>query len=154
MAYTPTNWQTGDTITAEKLNHAEQGIKNNDTAISESAPVVVFTAGNAVDISSGYPLVRFTAEDSASIDEALEDNKIVILKFQTITVGEKEASEFSSIVAGYGTNANGKKILELANTVNVNSDSSQGLYTGYYNAVEGILFDSVTDSYYIQLIPE
>lgn len=26
MAYTPTNWQTGDTITAEKLNNMEQGI--------------------------------------------------------------------------------------------------------------------------------
>lgn len=26
MAYTPTNWQTGDVITAEKLNKAEQGI--------------------------------------------------------------------------------------------------------------------------------
>ena len=28
MAYTPTNWKNGDTITAEKLNHAEEGIKN------------------------------------------------------------------------------------------------------------------------------
>ena len=27
MAYVPTNWQTGDTITAEKLNKAEQGIE-------------------------------------------------------------------------------------------------------------------------------
>lgn len=26
MSYTPTNWQTGDTITAEKLNHIEQGL--------------------------------------------------------------------------------------------------------------------------------
>lgn len=26
MSYTPTNWQTGDTITAEKLNNMEQGI--------------------------------------------------------------------------------------------------------------------------------
>ena len=26
MSYTPTNWQTGDTITAEKLNNIEQGI--------------------------------------------------------------------------------------------------------------------------------
>lgn len=26
MSYTPTNWQTGDTITAEKLNKMEQGI--------------------------------------------------------------------------------------------------------------------------------
>lgn len=28
MAYTPTNWQTGDTITAEKLNNIENGINN------------------------------------------------------------------------------------------------------------------------------
>lgn len=26
MSYTPTNWQTGDTVTAEKLNKMEQGI--------------------------------------------------------------------------------------------------------------------------------
>ena len=26
MAYTPTNWQTGDTITAEKLNKLENGV--------------------------------------------------------------------------------------------------------------------------------
>lgn len=26
MAYTPTNWKTGETITADRLNHAEQGI--------------------------------------------------------------------------------------------------------------------------------
>jgi hypothetical protein len=28
MSYTPTEWQTGDTITAEKLNNMEQGIEN------------------------------------------------------------------------------------------------------------------------------
>lgn len=28
MSYTPTNWQTGDTITAEKLNNMESGIEN------------------------------------------------------------------------------------------------------------------------------
>ena len=37
MAYSPTNWQTGDTITATLLNHAEQGISDNDTAISTEA---------------------------------------------------------------------------------------------------------------------
>ena len=26
MAYTPTNWQTGDVVTADKLNHMEDGI--------------------------------------------------------------------------------------------------------------------------------
>lgn len=28
MSYTPTQWQTGDTITAEKLNNMESGIEN------------------------------------------------------------------------------------------------------------------------------
>ena len=28
MAYQPTNWQCGDTITAEKLNKLEQGVAN------------------------------------------------------------------------------------------------------------------------------
>lgn len=28
MAYTPTNWNTGDVITAEKLNKLEQGVQN------------------------------------------------------------------------------------------------------------------------------
>ncbi len=30
MSYTKTTWSTGDTITAEKLNNIETGIKNND----------------------------------------------------------------------------------------------------------------------------
>ena len=28
MSYTPTNWQTGDTITAEKMNNLENGVSN------------------------------------------------------------------------------------------------------------------------------
>lgn len=39
MAYTKTSWANGDTITAEKLNHAEQGIKDNDTAIVTTASI-------------------------------------------------------------------------------------------------------------------
>ena len=33
MSYTPTNWQTGDTITAEKLNNMESGIEANTPLI-------------------------------------------------------------------------------------------------------------------------
>lgn len=39
MAYTKTTWADGDVITATKLNNAETGIKNNDTAIPTSASV-------------------------------------------------------------------------------------------------------------------
>ena len=36
MAYTPTNWQDGDTITANKLNKLEQGISDNEQAIEDA----------------------------------------------------------------------------------------------------------------------
>lgn len=36
MAYTPTNWQDGDIITADKLNHLEQGIAANEQAIEDT----------------------------------------------------------------------------------------------------------------------
>lgn len=35
MSYEKTNWQVGDTITAEKLNNIEGGIKANEEAISQ-----------------------------------------------------------------------------------------------------------------------
>ena len=33
MSYVKTTWQTGDTVTAEKLNHAEQGIADNSADV-------------------------------------------------------------------------------------------------------------------------
>ena len=33
MSYTPTNWQTGDVVTAEKMNHMENGIEANDCPV-------------------------------------------------------------------------------------------------------------------------
>ena len=33
MSYTPTNWQTGDTITAEKLNQIEEELEQSDTYV-------------------------------------------------------------------------------------------------------------------------
>ena len=36
MAYTPTNWQDGDIITAAKLNKMEQELVNNEQAIEDA----------------------------------------------------------------------------------------------------------------------
>ena len=33
MSYTPTQWQTGDTITAERLNNMESGIEDGQTLV-------------------------------------------------------------------------------------------------------------------------
>lgn len=45
MSYTPTQWQTGDTITAEKLNNMESGIEN------ANEPFIVTLTPTAADFS-------------------------------------------------------------------------------------------------------
>lgn len=53
MAYTKTVWQTGDTITATKLNNMENGIEANDAYISEFVAYKIYmhNTGTAVTIS-------------------------------------------------------------------------------------------------------
>lgn len=40
MAYTPTTWTTGDTITATKLNKLEQGVANAGSALIVTSSIV------------------------------------------------------------------------------------------------------------------
>lgn len=47
MAYTKTDWKTGDLITADKLNNAEAGIAANEAAIGEIPAGVQGPAGDA-----------------------------------------------------------------------------------------------------------
>lgn len=51
MAYTPTNWVTGDTITAEKLNKAEQGIADASAYI---IPVVYDAETSSTILEASY----------------------------------------------------------------------------------------------------
>lgn len=46
MSYTPTNWATGDVITAEKLNKLEQGVAS---AGGGGALIVTIDENNALD---------------------------------------------------------------------------------------------------------
>lgn len=43
MSYEKQTWTTGDIITAEKLNHIENGIENSNN----SNPLIIFTPGNS-----------------------------------------------------------------------------------------------------------
>lgn len=62
MAYTPTVWETGDVITAVKLNKAENGIAAADRSVLE----VTEDADNTLsekweDIFAAYPFVLYKA---------------------------------------------------------------------------------------------
>lgn len=50
MAYTPTEWETGDVITAEKLNKAEEGI----AAASALVCSIEFTSATTATIDEDY----------------------------------------------------------------------------------------------------
>ena len=97
MSYTPTNWQTGDTITAEKLNNMESGIADAPHAPSETyrkngAPVrlIVYDDGTTT-WSLGFEYfsfniafdgtdfsVSFTQEEKDKLRTALENSVTVI----------------------------------------------------------------------------
>ena len=52
MAYTPINWQTGDTITAEKMNKMDNGWSMEETQLfSESVTTVAEEWGNDATFS-------------------------------------------------------------------------------------------------------
>lgn len=73
MAYTPTNWQTGDTVTAAKLNKIEQGIENNE-------PLIVTATYTSI------PTVTITYDtDAAVAGAALEQNRVVLIKIVDAT---------------------------------------------------------------------
>lgn len=69
MAYTKTVWQTGDVITAAKLNNAEDGIEANDPIIFTG----VHTVGTGEDI---YTFADVTWQD---VFEAVKTGKAVCL---------------------------------------------------------------------------
>lgn len=48
MAYTPTVWATGDVITAEKLNKAENGISENSLLLYRAAAEIAPGSGPVV----------------------------------------------------------------------------------------------------------
>ena len=68
MAYSKTTWVTGDTVTATKLNHAEDGIATaQSTADGAAASVAALGAAGAIGTSN---LANASVTD-AKLDPAL-----------------------------------------------------------------------------------
>ena len=60
MAYTPTTWNDGDVITAEKMNKLEQGVQKQQTGAAAGFGTPTAT----VDANVGTPSVTVTASGS------------------------------------------------------------------------------------------
>ena len=84
MAYTKQTWATGDTITAEKLNHMESGIEDNNTfdvklrQVGADAETTDKTYDEIVTAFTNGKVVRAYFESDAtngfSIDTKYDDN--------------------------------------------------------------------------------
>lgn len=77
MSYTPTIWNTGDVVTAPKLNNIEQGIKDNETVFVEVVWPGAITADNS-------PTYSMTAMDVVG---AIQSGKEVKVKLGYIYNG-------------------------------------------------------------------
>lgn len=86
MAYTPKTWACGETITADALNHIEQGV--------ESASQVEFFVVHFTDGDNNTKVSDKTAEE---IGEAIADGKVPLGIFSLSLGGAPMADDFSFI---------------------------------------------------------
>ena len=113
MSYTPTTWQTGDTITAEKLNNMESGIENANN------PFIVTLTPTAEDFSGTMD------KTCGEISAAYEAGKTIAFKIYTNQVGSYIVSKNVFAVRGSGATRFGF----FANTL-INGIGLISVYTG------------------------
>ena len=103
MAYEPTTWNTGDLITAEKLNKLEQGVKNEQVGPAgetgaqgpAGAAAGFGTPTATVDANTGTPSVTVTASGP-------DTAKVFKFAFKNLK-GAAGAQGSAGAAAGFGT---------------------------------------------------
>ena len=82
MSYEKKEWQTGEVITAEKLNHIENGINSNIFIVNiiiEEETVVRATNETMLRVTPATTTMKLD-KTWQEIYDAIEDGKIVIIR--------------------------------------------------------------------------
>lgn len=111
MSYTPTEWKTGDVITAEKLNNIESGIVN---AGGGSGDAFIVNAEVELSVTTGETISAEVDKTALQIVEAIKNLKQVIIELS---------------VSRYDTNNNtevGRNKLQIA-SINCSVDPNTGV---------------------------
>lgn len=90
MAYTPTVWETGDTITAVKLNKMENGI-----AGAVSLPVYTFTQNSAQD-----EYTAMSQDDTQKVRAHITNHELF---FINVKLFSEESASAPILILGAGT---------------------------------------------------
>ena len=121
MSYTPTTWQTGDTVTAEKLNNMETGIENAANAF------IVTLTPTALDYSGTMD------KTVAEIDAAYQAGKQILFSLSDGT------NTFMVPLAYSSTNSYGTYfvlyILDTYNNLIINANTSREPEATTYSTV-------------------
>ena len=105
MSYSPTNWQTGDTVTAEKLNNMETGIENAANAF------IVTLTPTALDYSGVMD------KTLAEIHEAYMANKRIFFKVVAQGVVNIAPCSLQTHFSGYEYPAYSAYLIDSTNNI-------------------------------------
>lgn len=122
MAYTPTTWEDGDLITADKLNKLEQGVQNEQVGPAgangaDGAAAGFGTPTATVDANTGTPSVTVTASgpNTAKVF-AFAFKNLKGAKGDTGAKGETGATGAKGATGAQGPAGKGVKSIALTTT--------------------------------------
>ena len=114
MSYTPTTWQTGDTITAEKLNNMNAFVVNcTDTTIEGESAIVCDKNGEDVLAAAQSGPVVFLR--SYQNDEFYEVLPLMRITAETITESGNTSISYCASTWTYEFRADGNNNLSMVN---------------------------------------
>lgn len=131
MAYTPKTWECGETITADALNHIEQGIE--DCCGSGSEPLILHTwntVGTQTYLDKTWEEVyQADLNNTPVILEIIQpdpedETEIYTTRARMVGFNLYETSEFWSVQVAFVTSSGVARAM-------ASSDSIAGQYTGY-----------------------
>jgi len=129
MSYTPTTWQTGDIITAAKLNNMEQGIAGNN---------LVFIESEIVDNNGVLSLIL--KANFNELSELLSNGKILY----TIVIDDTNPEYYISYEIIYVQN-----VIYIAE---VNPPYQLNFTNVFYSSIDGLSALQATD-YFEAILP-
>lgn len=146
MAYSPTTWTTGDTITAEKMNHLEQGVANEQVGPQgpkgETGPAGADGADGAA-AGFGTP----TATDDATNDAPSVTVQATYVPTNWKTGDVITATKLNNMENGISDASNvlnSRSILKYTtlNGSSFNSSTDSGIYYGNGTFADGPIPES------------
>ena len=166
MSYTPSEWETGDVVTAEKLNNIESGITGNETDIAANAgdidtlEAAVATntqniAANAGDIDTLEAAVAALPTPASRIKDDSSNNGGVVIGTgdatgsdslsigiahatgaRSLAIGTATSESANSLALGVGSKTQGAGSVAIGNNAKTSRDSC--LSSGAYTEAVGI----------------